>query len=421
MSNTWEKHTLHDVDDIHRTKSPNEHEEPVHKSDIDHPWHSWERESIKIPKEGELIVINTLRLYDDPLSKRLVKYYDMPDLSRKEWHPIKMITDIIKDIEIFHNFDSIEIPEVVWTYETFDVLWFPIDHPARSTSNTYYIDKNKILRTHMTVMWYYYFNQQSVRDRLEKQWEVWALSHGKVYRKDWADKNHFQIFHQVEWLYVCAKAKQQIGKEKLIDILSNITGSLYGKEHEIIIKEHIFPYANLSIKAKMKFGENRLDILWVSMVNGDVLDTLWVDSNKYNWLAFGAGIERLAMIKKWIPDIRILFSEEPRITKQRGNLNQKYEETSKYPSIYRDISCIIAKDIWVNNVFDTIRDEAWNLVEEVKQLDTYENEKKFGKGNVGYTYRVVYRSHERTLLNDEINGIQRKIRETLVKKWIILR
>ncbi|MEI6774760.1 MAG: hypothetical protein WCL18_08550 [bacterium] len=60
---------------------------------------------------------------------------------------------------------------------------------------------------------------------------------------------------------MCAKAKQQIGKEKLIDILSNITGSLYGKEHEIIIKEHIFPYANLSIKAKMKFGENRLDIL----------------------------------------------------------------------------------------------------------------------------------------------------------------
>ena len=83
------------------------------------------------------------------------------------------------------------------------------------------------------------------------------------------------------------------------------------------------------------------------------------------------------MIKMQIPDIRILWSQDPRITKQWGNLDVAYQDVSKYPSTYRDISFIVSKNISLNSYYEIIRDEAGDLVEEVTLLDTYENAEKF--------------------------------------------
>jgi phenylalanyl-tRNA synthetase alpha chain len=126
--------------------------------------------------------------------------------------------------------------------------------------------------------------------------------------------------------------------------------------------------------------------------------------------AFGFG-DRLAMIKMGIPDIRILWSEDPRITSQFKDIDSKYKEVSRYPSTVRDISFVVDKDVSLNNYFEIVRDYAANLIEEVKLLDKYENEAKFGKGKVSYTFRITYCSPERTLTNEEVNVIQDKIRE----------
>jgi phenylalanyl-tRNA synthetase alpha chain len=82
---------------------------------------------------------------------------------------------------------------------------------------------------------------------------------------------------------------------------------------------------------------------------------------------------------------------------------------SKYPETLRDISFIIDKNINLNNYYEIVRDCAGNLIEEVKQIDEYEDDKKFGAGKKSYTFRIIYRSHERTLTNEEVNKIQAEI------------
>jgi len=112
-----------------------------------------------------------------------------------------------------------------------------------------------------------------------------------------------------------------------------------------------------------------------------------------------------------IPDIRILWSTDERIARQFKNIDSQYQEVSKYPATYRDISFIVDKNTSLNNYYEIIRDQAGDLIEEVKLIDQYKDEKKFGKDKISYTFRIVYRSHERTLENKEINEIQGKIRE----------
>ena len=92
-------------------------------------------------------------------------------------------------------------------------------------------------------------------------------------------------------------------------------------------------------------------------------------------------------------------------------LGNPYKEVSKYPPIIRDISFIVDASFVPNDYFDVIRDLGGDLVEEVSLLDKYENAEKFGAGKVSYTYRIIYRSNERTLTNEEVNKIQDKVIE----------
>jgi len=110
-----------------------------------------------------------------------------------------------------------------------------------------------------------------------------------------------------------------------------------------------------------------------------------------------------------IPDIRIFWSTDPRITSQFKNLESQFKEVSKYPMTYRDISFVIQKDVSLNNYYEMIRDCGGDLVEVVTLTDKYENAEKFGADKISYTFRIVYRSHERTLTNEEVNKIQAEI------------
>ena len=147
-----------------------------------------------------------------------------------------------------------------------------------------------------------------------------------------------------------------------------------------------------------------------------MLEKFGVDSTKWNGWAFGPGLERFAMISMELPDIRLLWSNDERIKKQLV-LGQKYKEVSKYPASVRDISFIVKKGFIPNNYFDLVRDIAKDLVEQVSLIDTYENDEKLGKGNVSYAYRITYRSVERTLTNDEVSALHRKIEEATRQEY----
>ena len=99
------------------------------------------------------------------------------------------------------------------------------------------------------------------------------------------------------------------------------------------------------------------------------------------------------------------------------NLRSKSKEVGKYPSITRDVSFVVVKDFAPNNYFDLIRDIGGDLVEEVRLLDKYENDEKFGSDKMSYTYRIVYRSNERTLTTEEIDPIQQRVYDETQKQF----
>ncbi len=151
-----------------------------------------------------------------------------------------------------------------------------------------------------------------------------------------------------------------------------------------------------------------VEVLGAGLVQPGVLEKLDVDPNQYNGWAFGFGLERLAIIGMELPDIRLLWSTDPRVTKQL-KLGQKFEAVSKYPPVIRDISFIVKNTFEPNNYFDLIRDIGGDLVEEVQLMDKYENAAKFGQDRVSYTYRIMYRSPDRTLEASEVEPLQDEV------------
>src|SRR5437016_13078664 len=123
----------------------------------------------------------------DAESQRMHRYLRMPDLSRTAGSPIAEIVKRILASPYFKGLDIIQTPEIVPSEISFDLFDFPADHPARSKSDTYYADNKNILRTHTTIMWYYFLQNETVKKRIAENKPVGAFSFGKVYRKDEID------------------------------------------------------------------------------------------------------------------------------------------------------------------------------------------------------------------------------------------
>lgn len=365
---------------------------------------------IKSPEEKRLRA--KLDKRTDPEALRLRRFLDMPDLSRSPGSPIHALVQRIAGLTEFKSFDLVRVPEIVPADVSFDLFDFPKDHPARSPSDTYYLDSNHILRTHTTVMWYYWLQQPEVKRKIEKGEGVGALSYGKVYRKDEIDRHHMNVFHQMDGWYLLRKDERVITTKDLENVLIEIARAVFGKEVRYRFNEDTFPYTDPSLEMEIEKNDTWVEVLGSGVVKGSVLSNLGVDPTRYNGWAFGFGLERLAIISMELPDIRLLWSEDGRVKKQL-HLGNKFKEVSKFPPIIRDISFVVPKDFVPNDYFDLIRDIGGELVEEVRLLDKYENAEKFGLGKVSYTYRISYRSNERTLRTDEIDPLQDKIyRET---------
>ncbi|OGZ70735.1 MAG: hypothetical protein A3F47_00440 [Candidatus Staskawiczbacteria bacterium RIFCSPHIGHO2_12_FULL_38_11] len=378
------------------------------------------RENIVIQNDKERELIKDLEAKNDVKSERIKKLLALPDLTKQPDSPIKIIADQVLNLPRFADFDVIDFPRIVTIEENFDVLNTSKDHPSRRDTDTYYINENHLLRTQTTVMWPYYLRHEGIMEKLEKEGELGLLSTGIVFRKDEIDRKHFPAFHQIDFLYICKKpsafAKASAGQGKIItvkdleDVQADAVKSIFGQDVEFRFLEDSFPFTDPSIQVEIKFNGQWLEVTGAGLVHTQVLKNFGLDPEIYNGWAFAFGIERLAMVKFEIPDIRIFWSQDPRITSQFKDINSKYKEVSKYPAVVRDISFVIDKNINLNNYYELVRDEADNLIEQVESLDQYENEEKW-PGKKSYTFRIVYRSLEKTLTNDEVNLIHDKITE----------
>lgn len=368
------------------------------------------RNKIVVDIEKEKALIESLKNRQDIKAERIKKLLNLPDLTKKENSPVKIVNDVIINLPRFKGFDIVDIPKIVTVEDDFDLLNTPADHPSRRESDTYYIDKDHILRTQMTVMWPYYFRNKEVLERIKTEGEVGSLSSGIVFRKDEIDRKHFPAFHQTDFLYVCRKDKKIITLKELQDVQTDAVKAIFG-DIEFRFLVDTFPFTNPSTQVEINWGGNWIEITGAGLVHPNCLKNFGLDPEIYNGWAGTFGLDRVAMIKMEIPDIRILWSDDPRITSQFKDINSKYKEVSKYPAVERDISFVIEKNIALNNYYELVRDEGENLTEEVNLIDSYEDDEKFGKNKKSYTFHIVYRSLEKTLTNEEVNKIHDKIVE----------
>lgn len=344
----------------------------------------------------------------DVNSLRLRRLLSMPDLSRSKESPLSEIVKRIVNLPYFKGFDIIRVPEIISTKESFDLFNFPPSHPARSSSDTYFLNPDFILRPHTTIMWYYYLALPEVKKKIESGKAFGAISYGKVYRKDEIDRNHMNVFHQMDGVYLCRKEDKKIDTDDLKEILIRIVKTVYGEDVQYRFNLDNFPYTDPSLEMEIYLEGRWVEVLGAGLVRSEVSNNLELDSKVWNGWAFGFGLERLAILSMHLPDIRLLWSKDERIVRQL-RLGNTYKEVSKYPSIIRDISFIVNNDFVPNNYFDVIRDIGGDLIEEVSLIDKYENSEKLGDGKVSYTYRITYRSNEKTLEKSEIEPLQEEV------------
>ena len=368
------------------------------------------RQNIVINNEKEKILIADLQERVDINASRIKKLLALPDLTKKENSPVKILFDQILKLPRFKDFDVVDFPKIVTVEQNFDLLNTSKDHSSRRETDTYYVTDEYVLRTQMTVMWSFYLKDPEILEKLKKEGYVAALSTGIVFRKDEIDRHHFPAFHQIDGLYICEKSQKVITQKDLEDVQVDMAKSIFGQDIEYKFLVDSFPFTDPSVEMDIKFNGNWLEVNGAGLVHPQVLKNFGLDPQIYNGWAFGFG-DRMAMIKMEIPDIRILWSEDERIASQFKDIDSKYKEVSKYPPIMRDISFIIDKSVNLNNYYELVRDQAQDLIEEVKLVDQYENDEKFGKDKKSYTFGIVYRSLEKTLTDEEVNKIHDKITE----------
>ena len=230
-------------------------------------------------------------------------------------HPITRISNEI--CEIFSNlgFTVAEGPEVEFDYYNFEALNIPKDHPARDMQDTFYVEEDIVLRTHTSPV--------QIRVMEKQQPPVKIISPGKVYRPD-SDISHTPMFHQIEGLLV----DKGITFGDLKGVLTFFLQEVFGKDTVLRFRPSFFPFtepsAEVDIQCVMCNGagcrvcgqSGWLEILGSGMVDPEVFKIVGYDPEKVSGFAFGLGVERIAMLKYGISDIRLFYENDQRFLKQ---------------------------------------------------------------------------------------------------------
>jgi len=211
-------------------------------------------------------------------------------------HPINQTKDFLLKLLSDIGFEEVHGPEIETEEFNFDMLNIKKSHPARQMHDTFYLENKKnVLRTHTSPV--------QIRSMLKSKPPIAFTSAGKVYRKD-DDATHLPMFHQVEGIYV----DENVTFANLKDLIHKILHELFGDNVQIRFRPSYFPFTEPSAEVDILSDSGKwLEILGCGVVNPVVLENCNIDSNKYSGLAFGLGVERIAMLKYGVNDIREFY------------------------------------------------------------------------------------------------------------------
>ncbi len=242
----------------------------------------------------------------------------MPGIKRPagHQHPLTQVMDQINEIFLNLGFKIAEGPEIETTYDNFEALNIPLAHPSRDAFDTFYLDKDALLRSQTSTV--------QIRVMEKEKPPLQIIAPGKVYRPDATDASHSFMFHQVEGLMVdrCIKFSDLKG------ILDLFVKQMFGKDTKIRFRPHFFPFtepsAEVDISCMICKGKGCrvcsqkgwLEVLGAGMVHPNVFKAVGYDPNKWTGFAFGMGVERLAMLKFGVDDIRLFFENDLRFLRQ---------------------------------------------------------------------------------------------------------
>ena len=230
-------------------------------------------------------------------------------------HPVTLVTDEV--IEIFSRlgFAVAEGPEIEEDFYNFEALNIPKDHPARDMQDTFYISDDRVLRTHTSPV--------QIRTMMKHDPPIRIIAPGTVYRRD-SDLTHSPMFHQVEGFLV----DERVTFGDLKGVLTHFLNEFFGANHRVRFRPSFFPFtepsAEVDIECVICGGDGCrvcgktgwLEILGCGMIDPAVFASVNYDTEKYSGFAFGMGLERMAMLKYGVNDLRLFFENDLRFLKQ---------------------------------------------------------------------------------------------------------
>lgn len=382
-------------------------------------------------------------------------------------HPIGILRHLIEETfegrgYTFYN----DFKPVVTTFQNFDVLGFPEDHPGRSRLDTYYLNKTHLLRTHTSA-----HEHECFQTCTTPGYFITA----DVYRRDEIDRTHYPAFHQMEGARLWTKGDGVLETlQRDIDAIpatlivvedpfrehpanANNPRQEYMTEPEVqLVATHlkrlveflvhtVFERARASALAagsKEAYLNEPLRVRWVEayfpwtsplweievwwkgewleccgcgVVQQSILLNSGLSEDKIGW-AFGIGLDRIAMLLFGIPDIRLFWSQDPRFARQfkQGEIST-FEPYSKYPGVRRDVSYWLAEaPVHTNDLMEVVREHGGDLVESVALKDEFVHPKL---GRRLQCYGVHYQLMDRSLTNEEVNAIHKRVEDELVQRF----
>ena len=231
-------------------------------------------------------------------------------------HPLSRVQHEIEDIFIGMGYSIAEGPEVELDYYNFQALNIPPEHPARDTQDTFYITDNVLLRSQTSPVQVHVMEKERPPIRI--------LSPGRVYRSDAVDTTHSPLFHQIEGLVV----DRGVTMGDLKGTLAMFARRMFGSDTKIRFRPHHFPFTEPSAEVDVSCfacggkgcrfckGEGWIEILGAGMVHPNVLSGCSIDPEEYSGFAFGLGVERVALLKYHIDDMRLLYENDVRFLGQ---------------------------------------------------------------------------------------------------------
>jgi phenylalanyl-tRNA synthetase alpha chain len=224
-------------------------------------------------------------------------------------HPITLTRQRIERLFVHNGFEVVHGPEIEDDYHNFEALNVPPDHPARAMQDTFYVDGARLLlRTHTSPV--------QVRTMEARQPPIRIIAPGRVYRCD-SDRTHSPMFHQVEALYVA----ERVSFAQLRAELQSFLEAFFGAELKLRFRPSYFPFTEPSAEVdidgrSLGTGSGWMEVLGCGMVHPRVLEAAGIDGDRYTGYAIGMGVERLAMLRYGVTDLRQFYDNDLRFLEQ---------------------------------------------------------------------------------------------------------